>query len=163
MGQTVNKTGTLYNPFTYRGYYQDDEAGLYYLINRYYDPQDGRFLSQDTIEPLSANLYSYTSDDPVNFTDPNGEKYGSHNVEEFTNLGQALLDMYLSYTNRNTKTLWDIKKNARDKKSYNFHGQKVMLYQDNTKKVIGGLKIQLTTLGLHIKCMKRAGTLSLGC
>ena len=25
------------NPFRYRGYYQDTETGLYYLMSRYYD------------------------------------------------------------------------------------------------------------------------------
>ena len=32
------------NAFTYRGYYYDKESGLYYLINRYYDPTTGRFI-----------------------------------------------------------------------------------------------------------------------
>ncbi|WCK55592.1 DNRLRE domain-containing protein [Aneurinibacillus sp. Ricciae_BoGa-3] len=73
-GQTVNKTGTLYNPYTYRGYYQDDEAGLYYLINRYYDPEDGRFLSRDPDYPVNGNDYIYTDNDPVNKVDPEGDK-----------------------------------------------------------------------------------------
>ena len=29
------------NPFRYRGYYFDEESGLYYLNNRYYDPETG--------------------------------------------------------------------------------------------------------------------------
>ncbi|MCY9681536.1 RHS repeat-associated core domain-containing protein, partial [Paenibacillus larvae] len=35
---------------------------------------------------------------------------------------------------KNTTTLWDVKTNAKAKISYNFHGQKVTAYQDNTKK-----------------------------
>ena len=35
------------NPFRYRGYFYDEETNLYYLINRYYDPETGRFISQD--------------------------------------------------------------------------------------------------------------------
>ena len=31
-----NHIGNL-NPFRYRGYYQDTETGLYYLMSRYYD------------------------------------------------------------------------------------------------------------------------------
>nr|WP_145156453.1 RHS repeat-associated core domain-containing protein [Paenibacillus terrae] len=54
-GKLVDKKGTLYNPFTYSGYYYDEETNLYYLINRYYDPAVGRFISQDNIEPISAN------------------------------------------------------------------------------------------------------------
>ena len=37
------------NAFTYRGYYYDKESGLYYLINRYYDPVTGRFISPDDV------------------------------------------------------------------------------------------------------------------
>ena len=29
------------NPFRYRGYYYDEESGLYYLMTRYYDPWQG--------------------------------------------------------------------------------------------------------------------------
>ncbi len=37
----------ILNPFRYRGYYFDTEFNLYYLQNRYYDPQLGRFISAD--------------------------------------------------------------------------------------------------------------------
>ncbi len=36
------------NPFRYCGEYLDNETGLYYLRARYYDPETGRFLSEDT-------------------------------------------------------------------------------------------------------------------
>lgn len=71
-GKVLSKTGTLYNPFTYSGYYRDEETGLYYLINRYYDPEDGRFLSQDAVDPVDGNLYVYAVNDPVNMIDPDG-------------------------------------------------------------------------------------------
>lgn len=71
-GNLLNKTGTLANPFTYSGYYYDEETKLYYLINRYYDPQDGRYLSRDAYESDFGNLYLYTGNDPVNYDDPDG-------------------------------------------------------------------------------------------
>nr|MDA8212791.1 RHS repeat-associated core domain-containing protein [Clostridia bacterium] len=76
-GKLVSKTGTLYNPITYSGYYYDEETGLYYLINRYYDPVDGRFLSRDAYQdiervPATINPYIYALNDPVNYTDPDG-------------------------------------------------------------------------------------------
>ena len=66
------------NPFRYRGYYYDTETGLYYLQTRYYDPELGRFISQDSIEYADyesvngLNLYAYCGNDPVNNIDPMG-------------------------------------------------------------------------------------------
>ena len=40
------------NRLTYRGYFYNREIGLYYLINRYYDPETGRFISADDAEYL---------------------------------------------------------------------------------------------------------------
>lgn len=53
------------NPFRYRGYYWDGEINLYYLNARYYDPQIGRFISQDEVGYLApevlngVNLFAY--------------------------------------------------------------------------------------------------------
>ena len=43
-----NDIGNL-NPFRYRGYYFDSDTGLYYLQNRYYDPQTCRFVNADGV------------------------------------------------------------------------------------------------------------------
>ncbi|HAR48454.1 MAG TPA: hypothetical protein DCX39_08000 [Firmicutes bacterium] len=56
----------------------DEESKLYCLISRYYDPEIGRFISQDSveyIEPSSIsglNLYVYCCNDPINMYDPSG-------------------------------------------------------------------------------------------
>ncbi|KPU42117.1 tRNA(Glu)-specific nuclease WapA precursor [Oxobacter pfennigii] len=65
------------NPFRYAGEYLDDETGLYYLRARYYDPNIGRFISEDSYpgeakDPLSLNLYVYCYNNPINFFDPSG-------------------------------------------------------------------------------------------
>ncbi len=66
------------NPFRYRSYYYDTETKLYYLQTRYYDPETGRFISQDDVSYLDPehinglNLYAYCGNNPVMFTDPNG-------------------------------------------------------------------------------------------
>ena len=69
------------NPFRYRGYYYDEEIGLYYLGTRYYDSATGRFLSPDSVDYLGANgdlnsynLYAYCSNNPVMYTDPGGQQ-----------------------------------------------------------------------------------------
>ena len=66
------------NPFRYRGYYWDDEAGLYFLNTRWYDPEAGRFINLDQLEYLDPesinglNLYAYCLNNPVRYVDPNG-------------------------------------------------------------------------------------------
>lgn len=61
----------------YDGEYFVPELGLYFLRARFYDPQDGRFLTPDLLPandrlPQSFNPYLYASDNPVRFDDPLG-------------------------------------------------------------------------------------------
>ena len=67
--------------FRYRGYIYDTESGLYYLQSRYYDPEVGRFISQDDHSIILAsptaltdkNLYAYCDNNPVMRTDSDGD------------------------------------------------------------------------------------------
>ncbi len=53
------------------GYSTDAETGLVLCTNRYYDPQQGRFLTRDPIGYGGGiNLYGYTANNPVNWMDP---------------------------------------------------------------------------------------------
>lgn len=68
------------NPFRYRGYYFDQETGMYYLKNRYYDPKLRRFICADSLKALKAgedfggkNLYVYCNGNPVAMLDDEGE------------------------------------------------------------------------------------------
>ena len=81
-GNPISTTGTLAgtigkrNPFRYRGYYWDEETGMYYLESRYYDPEIRRFISADNVVITSlagTNLYMYCGNNPVNMTDPSGK------------------------------------------------------------------------------------------
>ena len=68
-----------YNPFRYRGYYYDTTTGYYYLQSRYYNPGWGRFLNADSVldgiggELLGYNVFIYCMNDPVNFSDHEGD------------------------------------------------------------------------------------------
>ncbi|MCU1489438.1 MAG: type secretion protein Rhs, partial [Acidimicrobiaceae bacterium] len=66
-------TGGLTNatPFGFAGGYSDP-TGLVYLINRYYDPGTGQFLTVDPMVDQTGQAYAYTGDDPVNGVDPLG-------------------------------------------------------------------------------------------
>ena len=55
----TNITGA-HQPFRLQNQYCDAETGLHYNLFRYYDPNSGRFVTQDPIKYLgSANFYTY--------------------------------------------------------------------------------------------------------
>jgi len=72
-----NNIGTI-NPYRYRSYYYDNETGLYYLGNRYYNPIWGRFINVDSTtgqvggSPIGHNMYQYAFNNPINFADEVG-------------------------------------------------------------------------------------------
>ena len=67
------------NSIRYKGYYYDKEINLYYLINRYYNPYLGRFLTIDDPRNIdkyninSLNLFTYCENNPIRGYDPEGE------------------------------------------------------------------------------------------
>ena len=71
------------NPFRYRSYYYDTETNLYYLNTRYYDPEVGRFISQDDVSYLDPehinglNLFAYCGNNPVMAIDQSGTSWSS--------------------------------------------------------------------------------------
>jgi RHS repeat-associated protein len=61
------------NPLQYTGRNYDSETGLLYYRARYYDPNVGRFLSEDPLGMLDDfNLYRYVHNSVANETDPTG-------------------------------------------------------------------------------------------
>ena len=67
----VAETEKIHIPFGYCGEYTDDETGFVYLRNRYYDPEVGRFITEDPIRD-GVNWYVYAGNNPINFVDPLG-------------------------------------------------------------------------------------------
>jgi RHS repeat-associated protein len=55
------------------GVYSDDDSGLQYMWNRWYNPALGRFVSRDPIGIRGGlNLYSYLTNNPLRGVDPLG-------------------------------------------------------------------------------------------
>lgn len=78
-GEQLTHTGTSDTPFNFCGQYgvMTDANGLYYMRARYYAPEIKRFLNVDSNkgsinDSKALNLYTYASDSPIIFIDPQG-------------------------------------------------------------------------------------------
>jgi RHS repeat-associated protein len=65
-------SGTATTPLQYTGQYADATSSLIYLRARYYDPATAEFMSVDPLVGSTGESYQYTSNNPVNATDPSG-------------------------------------------------------------------------------------------
>lgn len=70
--------GSSFSPFGFTSHERDDETGLYYAKARFYDPEIGRFLTEDPFEgfdndPPSLHRYLYAKSNPLIYVDPTGE------------------------------------------------------------------------------------------
>ena len=85
-GKLISITGSMAdtlgkdNPYRYKGYYYDDETGMYYISVRYYNPEIARFINTDTEDILDIsshlydkNLYAYCDNNPIMRKDTGGE------------------------------------------------------------------------------------------
>ncbi|GGV89729.1 hypothetical protein GCM10015535_44210 [Streptomyces gelaticus] len=71
-GQSTTSGAASSNPYTFTGR-ESDGTGLLHYRNRYYDPETGRFISQDPIGHAGGtNLYQYALSSPTTYTDPSG-------------------------------------------------------------------------------------------
>jgi len=79
-GRTISSN--LTTRYQYTGREADEKTGLMYYRARFYDPQIGRFTSEDPIgfEGGDINLYGYVSNDPQSFTDPRGLDFTTRDV-----------------------------------------------------------------------------------
>ena len=102
-------------PFGYRGEYTDAETGYVYLRARYYDPEMGRFLSEDPVRD-GMNWYVYAGNNPIMFVDPlglekivvSGGKYSQNDDAwnyEFIETGLAKVWDYMKETGESGETV----------------------------------------------------------
>lgn len=77
-GEDFAESGTQ-DKHHFTGYEGDSETGTDYGVNRQYSQVGGRFGRPDPFagsmsmaNPVTLNRYAYTSDDPINHTDPSG-------------------------------------------------------------------------------------------
>ncbi len=73
-GEVFGSTGSSHNTMQYTGREQDAQSGLYYYRARYYDPELGRFISEDPAGfEGGINFYVYVGNNPLIYADPTGK------------------------------------------------------------------------------------------
>ena len=99
------------NEVCYTGGIYDQSTGLYYLNVRYYDPEDGRFMTEDSyrgeiMKPETGHLYVYCANNPVNYVDPSGHFAAAmYTVIKLVLVGGAVAYVsYSSWKNHSSKT-----------------------------------------------------------
>jgi RHS repeat-associated protein len=70
-GNQTAHTGTASSDVRWAGALLD-ATGLYYLINRYYDPNTGNFTTVDPLVGATAQAYQYADGNPISETDASG-------------------------------------------------------------------------------------------
>ena len=74
---TITNGSDFDNEICYTGQIYDKSSGLYYYNARYYEPENARFITQDTYrgeatQPDTLHLYAYCANNPINYVDPSG-------------------------------------------------------------------------------------------
>ena len=69
--------GNIIQPFAFTGYQEDEFSGLKFAQARFYNAENGRFVTADKIKgfaeyPLTINAYLYCIDNPTNYVDEDG-------------------------------------------------------------------------------------------
>ena len=62
----------LKSPYAFTGQEYDHETGMFLHGVRFYDPDSGRFISEEPLGLDGPNLYWYTLNNPINYVDPTG-------------------------------------------------------------------------------------------
>ena len=101
----------FYNEIAYTGGIYDESTSLYYLNARYYNPEDARFITQDTYrvqsdESTSLHLYAYCANDPINYIDPSGHskwRYGGYGIQVAISIPFIDLALDIVWFSRNVK------------------------------------------------------------
>ena len=90
---------------------------------RYYDPEDGRFISQDSFrgevnDPGQWHLYAYCANNPINYVDPSGHKrykktfgasYGKKGSQAYTHFEATLSLIIKNKKSSKKKGIYNVK------------------------------------------------------
>lgn len=90
--------GSSLTRYGFTGRERDSATGLLYYRARWYDSQQGRFLSEDPLGlAVGLNLYSYANNNPIFFNDPFGLSAGTFFDGLSTGIFEAFTSTIVAY------------------------------------------------------------------
>ncbi len=101
-GETVARTGTSNNPFTYNGRHgviHEDGTHIYHMRQRVYDARLRRFLTRDTatgkLSPERLNPYTFAANNPLFYVDPLGQDpvYANSRVDKVASVASDVTEL----------------------------------------------------------------------
>lgn len=117
-----NSSGSARTRYEYTGRERDPDTGTLYNRARFYDPQIGRFLSEDPIgfSGNDINLYGYVWNNPVSFRDPLGLDGWGNDAADWLDRKIDYAQQYYHYddsewvANGVNKTIFDVSHGVAD-------------------------------------------------
>ncbi|MFB8798280.1 MAG: putative Ig domain-containing protein [Microcoleus sp.] len=104
-GNLIVSASATANNYLFAGEQFDPNLGDYYLRQRYYDPETGRFTRRDAYEgnfedPITLHKYLYGNANPVSFIDPTGFFSSSAEFSVANNIRDTLTKIYGEVANQ---------------------------------------------------------------
>jgi len=98
-GNTIDAQGYSENGYRFTGKETDFETGLIYFGARYYDPEVGRFITKDLVDPLLSNpqdlnRYIYCLNNPLKYVDPFGLSWWNPFSWDWGGIWDAFTDFF---------------------------------------------------------------------
>jgi len=133
--------GTNPTGIGFTGHVNDADTGLVYMQQRYYDPTAARFLSVDPVTTNTDtasgfNRYSYSSENPYKYTDPDGREIVSANPNNNAQLASAINSQALGTFAFGKDNKLTMVKSTGDSSKYSTHYQNRLVDGINAKSTI---------------------------
>lgn len=128
-GAIANQQEAISQPFKYAGKFgvMTEQNGINYMKARYYDPQVGRFVSEDpkSFDGGDVNLMAYVANNPVMFVDPEGLMASRQNLTELNARTQQMREI--------GNQMADAAKSGNDDKFQELYQQRAQAYNNSVK------------------------------
>jgi len=99
-GNLIASAGNVENDYLFAGEQFDEDLEQYYLRQRYYESETGRFTRRDTYsghisDPITLHKYTYANANPVNGIDPSGFATITESLGIINTISQLAARLYI--------------------------------------------------------------------